>query len=256
MTARPYILHEANYRQLLNDRPRVAVLPWGATEAHNYHLPHGTDVIEATGLAERAAELAYANGAKIIVLPTIPFGNDQQQLDQVATISIRTATAAAILADIAQSLKKQGIDRLIVLNAHGGNEFKPLIRDIQSETGMLIVLINFYQMALESLATVFDEPGDHAGEMETSVVLHLRPEWVAMEQAGSGKGNPFVIEGLKQSGVWTPRPWSATHPDTGAGNPKNATAEKGRQYFEAVAGRIAKVLEALSNAKKGELPYL
>src|SRR6478609_5915438 len=101
MPPRPYILLEANYRQLLDDRPNVAILPWGATEAHNYHLPHGTDVIEASGIAQAAAGEAHARGAKPIVLPAIPFGNNAQQLDQVATISFRTETASAILDDIA-----------------------------------------------------------------------------------------------------------------------------------------------------------
>ena len=72
---------------LAKSRPKVAILPWGATEAHNYHLPYGTDVIEATRIAERAAELAHDRGASVIVLPTIPFGNDEQQLDQACTIS-------------------------------------------------------------------------------------------------------------------------------------------------------------------------
>ena len=118
MPPRPFVLHEANYRQLREYRPAVAVLPWGATEAHNYHLPHGTDVIEATVIAERAAAIAHEAGARVVVLPTIPYGNDAQQLDQVATISLRTTTALAILADVARSLKIQGIDRLVLLNAH------------------------------------------------------------------------------------------------------------------------------------------
>ena len=92
MPPRPYVLFEANYRQLLDDPPNVAILPWGATEAHNYHLPHGTDVIEATCLAEEAARLATEQGARPIVLPAIPFGNNEQQLDQVTTISLTTAT--------------------------------------------------------------------------------------------------------------------------------------------------------------------
>src|SRR5918997_5955741 len=104
MPPRPYVLEEANYRQLLDAPPNVAVLPWGATEAHNYHLPHGTDVIEATTIAQAAAGLAHGRGAKVVVLPTIPFGNNAQQLDQVATISFSTATAAAVLADVAHSL--------------------------------------------------------------------------------------------------------------------------------------------------------
>ena len=76
---RGHVLMEANHRQLLDRRPNVAVLPWGATEAHNYHLPHGTDVIEATAIAERAAGLATERGARVVVLPTIPFGNNAQQ---------------------------------------------------------------------------------------------------------------------------------------------------------------------------------
>ena len=253
---RPYVLHEANYRQLKDHRPNVAVLPWGATEAHNYHLPHGTDVVEATTLADSAAAAAHAAGAKVIVLPPIPFGNNAQQLDQVCTISFRTATAAAILADVAHSLKSQGIDRLVLLNAHGGNDFKPLVRDIQSQFGMLVVLINFWQLVPEIAKATFDDPGDHAGELETSFLLHVRPEWVRMEQAGDGKTVPFRIEALKQPGVWTPRPWSATHPDTGCGDPSKATAEKGRRYFDAVSAAVADVLVALSKAKKGESPYL
>src|SRR6185437_13410413 len=141
MPPRPYLLYEANYRQLKELTPNVAILPWGATEAHNYHLPHGTDVIEATVLAERAAKLATEAGARPIVLPTIPFGNNAQQQDQVATIHFSTATARAILTDVSLSLSRQGIDRLVLLNSHGGNDFKPLIRDIQLETGVMIVLV-------------------------------------------------------------------------------------------------------------------
>lgn len=256
MPARPYVLHEATYSQAKAHAPKVAILPWGATEAHNRHLPHGTDVIEATALAERAAQLADEAGAKVIVLPTIPFGNNEQQLDQVATISFRTSTALAILTDVARSLSMQGIDRLVVLNAHGGNEFKPLIRDVQKQFGMLIVLVNFFQIRSEVLKQIFDQPGDHADEMETSMLLHLTPQWVHMEEAGEGKRIPFAIEGLTQSGVWTPRPWSATHPDTGAGDPAKASPEKGKRYFELISDEIARVLINLARAKKGDLPYL
>ncbi len=256
MNGRPYILHEANFRQLLDNRPSVAVLPWGATEAHNYHLPHGTDVIEAGALAERAAEIAFSRGAKVIVLPTIPFGNDEQQLDQVATISFTTATAAAILDDVARSLHAQGIDRLVILNAHGGNEFKPLVRDVQARRGVLIVVVNFWQVRADAHGQIFENPGDHADEMETSLLLHLRPEWVAMEQAGSGDRTSFDIPGLKLPGVWTPRPWSKIHPDTGCGDPRKATAEKGARYFEAVTEAIASLLVDLSGAKRGDLPYV
>jgi creatinine amidohydrolase len=256
MSSRPHVLLEANYRQLLDDPPNVAVLPWGATEAHNYHLPHGTDVYEAQSLAEDAAGEAAKRGAKIVVLPTIPFGNDAQQLDQVATISIGTATAAAILGDVVHSLQKQGIDKLVILNGHGGNEFKPLVRDLQARTGMFILVVSFWQLVPDIVNAIFDDPGDHAGELETSLMMHLTPDLVALDQAGPGATNEIALKTTRQPGVWTPRPWSKTHPDTGAGDPSKATAEKGRRCFEAMSQKVAELLVELSGAKKGQLPYV
>lgn len=256
MPPRPYILLEANYRQLLDDPPNVAILPWGATEAHNYHLPHGTDVIEASWLAEESARIAVDRGAKPIVLPAIPFGNNEQQLDQVATISFTTSTALAILGDVARSLKSQGIDRLLILNGHGGNEFKPLVRDVQTEFGVLVVVVNFFQIRPDALEEIFDDPGDHAGEMETSLLLHLCPDLVEMGQAGDGSRVSFTVTGLGQPGVWTPRPWSQSQPDTGCGDPNSATADKGHRYFEASCAAIAEAIVGLSAAQRGDLPYV
>jgi creatinine amidohydrolase len=255
-SARPFMLLEANYRQLLDCKPNVAVLPWGASEAHNYHLPHGTDVIEASETAARAAEIAHERGAKPIVLPTIPFGNNEQQLDQVATISITTRTAAAILRDIVRSLSRQKIDRMLILNAHGGNEFKPLVRDIGAEFKTLIVVANFWQMRPYETDQRAQSAGDHANEMETSFLLHLRPGWVDMSVAGAGSRLPFAIESLNQPGVWTPRPWSASHPDTGSGDPRHATAEKGKAFFDSCTAAVADIIVALSKATKGQLPYV
>ena len=256
MTPRRHILLEANYRQLLADPPNVAILGWGATEAHNYHLPHGTDFFEALKIGERATELAAARGAKAIVLPTIPFGNNEQQLDQVATISFQTSTAAAILDDVARSLSKQGIFRLIILNGHGGNDFKPLVRDIQERHRMLIVVANVFAMCPKEVGEIFDNPGDHAGDLETSLLLHLCPDLVELDRAGPGDRKPFVIDGLSQPGVWTPRPWSRVHADTGSGDPRAATAEKGRRFFEAITQAVAKLIVGLSNAEPGDLPLI
>ena len=256
MPPRAHILMEANHRQLTAARPQVAILPWGATEAHNWHLPYGTDVIEATRFAERAAELAYERGAHVVVLPTIPFGNDEQQLDQACTISITTPTAAAIVNDVVRSLQRQQIDRLVILNGHGGNQFQPLVRDVESKYSVLVVVANFYEMLPEVKRAVFELPGDHADELETSLLLHLCPNLVELEHAGSGERVPFAIEGLNQPGVWTPRPWAKSHPDTGSGDPSRATAEKGKRYFEAVTAALVDLLVNLAAARKGQLPYV
>lgn len=253
---RAHVLHEANYRQLLESRPNVAVLPWGATEAHGWHMPHGTDVIEATAIAEGAVERAVAEGARVILLPTIPFGNNAQQQDQVATIHLSTTTALAVLSDVTASLVRQGIDRLVILNGHGGNAFAPLVRDVMLETGATIVVVNFWQLAPETTQAIFDNPGDHAGDLETSLVLFLQGDLVEMKQAGDGRRVPFAIDKIAQPGVWTPRPWSQSHPDTGCGDPRQANAEKGKALFEATCGAVAGMLVELSAASKGQSPYL
>ncbi len=253
---RDYVLAEATFATLRRTRPGIAILPWGATEAHNYHLPHGTDILEAVAFAEESARRAVVQGVSPVVLPPIPFGNNAQQLDQVSTIHLSTATAAAILDDVAMSLVAQGMDRLVILNSHGGNEFKPLVRDLMHRRPILVVVVNFYQMIPDVHAAIFDAPGDHADEMETSLLLHLDPRLVRLEEAGRGERRPFALGSLEQPGVWTPRPWSATQPDTGSGDPAKATAEKGRRYFDAVCDAITEVIVELGKARKGELPYL
>lgn len=249
---RAYVLHEANYGQLLERRPNVAVLPWGATEAHNFHLPHGTDVIEATELAEHAAGLAVERGAAPIVLPAIPFGNNAQQQDQVATVHLSTATALAILRDVTDSLARQGIDRLVIVNGHGGNDFKPMVRDCQLSSGVTIIVVDFWRLRPEVLAECFPDPGDHAGRLETALLLHLRPGWVEMARAGDGHAALRLAAGVRQANAWTPRPWSRVQPDTGSGDPRGSSAEAGARYFAAAAASLAELLVAVSALARGD----
>jgi creatinine amidohydrolase len=253
---RAFLLVEANLHQLKQNPPKVAILPWGATEAHNLHLAHGTDIILATAYAHHAAAAAHAKGAPVVVLPGIPYGNNAQQLDQVATVHFRSTTAYAILQDICHSLTQQGIDRLVLVNGHGGNEFKPLIRDLQHEFKILIVQVHIFQLVPKIKGETFPDPGNHAGDSETSIMLHVSPAMVELQHAGPGKSVPFAVPNLNQAGVWTPRPWAKSQPDTGAGDPRPATSEKGRQVFAAGVQALAEMLVSLASAKKGELPYI
>ena len=192
--ARPYVLHEANLKQVTDLRPNVAVLPWGATEAHNYHLPHGTDNVQATAVGEQAVARANAQGARCVLLPCVPFGNDNTQLRQAATITMRTATQAAVLEDVAESLVRQGIDRLVLFNFHGGNEFRPLIRDVMLDLPIFVVQCNLFAVAPAARKLLRDPAGDHADEFETAMMLHLRPDWVTpLEQAGDGATTPSKL---------------------------------------------------------------
>ena len=89
---RPYILKETNWKAVRESSFDLAVLPWGACEAHNYHLPYGTDIIEAEYIAAEAARLAHEQGAKIIVLPAIPFGVNTGQHDVPLDINMNPST--------------------------------------------------------------------------------------------------------------------------------------------------------------------
>jgi creatinine amidohydrolase len=257
--ARPHIVAEANLSQLRQLQPNVAVLPWGATEAHNLHLPHGTDIIEADALAAAAAERANARGARCAVLPCIPFGNNNMQLSgQVATITMRSRTQHLVLTDVADSLVRQGIDRLVVLNFHGGNDFKAMIRDVMLDLPVFIVQINGFAVAPDARKLLDETGGDHADEFETSLLLHLRPDLVAsVESAGDGSTTPSRLPAFSSTpGVWAPRDWASLTKDTGVGDPRRATAEKGARILEMLVDAVAKVLLELSLARNGDFPLV
>src|SRR4051812_29924251 len=115
---RPYLLAETNWKNIKDVKFDLAILPWGATEAHNYHLPYSTDVIEADQIAAASAKTAWEKGAKIIVLPTIPFGVNTGQSDILLDINLNPSTQFAILTDIIEVLNRQKIYKLLILNSH------------------------------------------------------------------------------------------------------------------------------------------
>jgi creatinine amidohydrolase len=244
---RPYVLAETPWRTVAATRYDVAVLPWGATEAHNYHLPYGTDSIQSHYVAVDAARRAWEAGARVIVLPVVPYGVQTGQLDIPLCLNMNPATQAALLRDLAVSLSVQGITRLVVLNGHGGNDFRQMIRELQPQVDLFICCVNWYQVL--DPRPWFDEPGDHAGELETSVMQCIAPELVLpLSQAGDGRTRPFRIEAFRQGWAWTPRRWTAASVDTGVGDPGAATAAKGAAYIHAVAERISGFLVELAAA--------
>lgn len=245
MAGRPYVLAETPLRVLERTRWDVAVLPWGATEAHNLHLPYGTDALEAARVAEEACRLAWERGARVIALPAVPFGVNTTQLDIPLTLSIDPTTQLAVLGDLVASLEHQGIHKLVILNGHGGNEFRWMVRELYPRHDVFVSVVEWWKVV--DAGAWFDIPGDHAGELETSVMLHLAPELVLpLDQAGPGRARAAALEALRQGWAWTPRPWTRVTDDTGVGDPAAATAEKGRGFFDAAAAAIAGFLVELA----------
>jgi creatinine amidohydrolase len=229
----------------------VAILPWGATEAHNYHLPYSTDVVQCDEIAAAAAHSAWEREAKVIVLPTVPFGVNTGQLDIKLDLNLNPSTQLALLRDLVETLERQGIPKLLVMNGHGGNDFKQMVRELLPRYEVFICCIDWYRIVDEDL---FAEGGDHANEMETSLMQHLRPDWVLpLSEAGDGHEHKFKIPALREGWVWTQRDWLQATDDTGIGNPHKATPEKGQRCLAQVAERIAGFLVDLAKADLDDL---
>lgn len=252
MAPRPYILGETPWQSINGMEYDVAVLPWGATEAHNYHLPYATDTLQTERVAAEAARIAWDAGASVLVLPAMPFGVQTGQLDVPFCLNINPTTQGALLSDLVDSLAPHGIRKLLILNGHGGNDFKAIIRELQPNVDVFLCALNWY--ACVDPKPYFDEPGDHAGELETSVMMHLTPDLVLpLDQAGSGEAKRFRIAGLRDGWAWAPRRWTEISADTGVGDPRAATADKGRAFFEAVTQRIGGFLVELASADPDDL---
>lgn len=245
---RPYVLAENNWKSIKDESYTVAVLPWGATEAHNYHLPYATDNIQAEFVAIEAAKVAWNKNAKPIVLPTIPFGVNTGQMDIPLCMNMNPSTQYAILKDIVQVLDRHDIQKLVIVNAHGGNNFKQMIRELSLVyPKVFICSLNWWQVT--DTNKFFNEPGDHAGELETAVMMHLTPDLVLpLSEAGDASAKTFKIKGLKEGWVSAQRQWTEVTKDTGVGNPEMATKEKGEIFLKIVIEKIGDFFEELHHA--------
>lgn len=243
-----FILAEATWKTIKDKKIELAILPWGATEAHNYHLPYGTDNIMVERIARDAARQAWEKGSGVIVLPAIPFGVNTGQTDIKLDINLNPATQFAILCDLAEVLNRQQIFKLLILNGHGGNDFKQIIRELGLRyPKMFICCCNWYQSFSNS--DFFESGGGHADEMETSVMQYIVPEMVRpLDEAGEGRSKNFRIKALNEKWAWAERRWSQVTSDTGIGNPKKANPEKGEKCYKEVIGKISGLMTDLCNS--------
>jgi creatinine amidohydrolase len=247
---RPYILAESNWKYIKDAKFDVAVLPWGACEAHNYHMPYATDIIESEHISAEAARIAWDQGARIIVLPGIPFGVNTGQFDVKLDINMNPSTQFLVLRDVIEVLNRQGIHKLIILNSHGGNDFKAMIRELGLKfPDMFLTTCNWFQAMDQK--QFFENKDDHAGEMETSLLLFLRPDLVLpLNEAGDGAAKKFKFTAIREGWAWAERKWTRVTNDTGVGDPRKASREKGEKFFKAVTEKVALFFEEVAKTKK------
>jgi creatinine amidohydrolase len=241
-------LAATNLHRISKRKYEVAVIPIGATEPHNFHLPQGQDVLHTTHIAHECCRRAWEKAPSVLCLPTLPYGVECNLMDFPMAIHVSQDTLNTIVSEIVESLYYHGIRKVVILNGHGGNDFKPLIRQIQCDLDVHVFQCNWWTVGKDKLGEIFDRPDDHAGQMETSVALALFPELVELEVAGDGDAPPFRFEALEKGWVSTSRSFARMNDHCACGNPEGATAERGKKYLEVVIGRIARFLIELAQS--------
>ncbi len=251
-------LIESNYAQIKAQQFEVAVLPLGATEPHNLHLPYGTDTFEGTIVGEHICRAAANQGARVVLLPTIPYGTETNLREFPLAINLNPSTLNQVIIDIVESIAHSGIRKLLLLNSHGGNDLKPLLRELSGRTPVHVFLCNWYHVIRDVYSEIFSRPEDHAGEMETSFALAYFPDLVAKNTDGSfaadeGAVRSFRFRALSEGWVSITRPWHLLTANSGAGNPHAASADKGKRMMAHLEQRIGQFLVELSASSIDDL---
>ena len=250
---RPWIIAETNWKQVKQTKYDVAVLPMGATEAHNWHLPYGTDSYQNDALCAEAGRIAWEAGAKVGILPNIPFGVQTGQLDIPFCINMNPSTQMMVINDVIASLAGVGVNKLVLFNGHGGNDFKQILRELQAKWPQ-VFLSQVFWPNVDSGADIFTILGDHADERETSLMLHFHPDIVLPKSDwGSGSSHAPKLKGIRDKMAWAQREWTKTTDDTGVGDPQHSTAERGAAYAKSICEKFAGYLVELAVADIGDL---
>ncbi|OGS24560.1 MAG: hypothetical protein A2297_05240 [Elusimicrobia bacterium RIFOXYB2_FULL_48_7] len=249
-------LHEKALKEIRKNKYNVAILPLGSTEPHNMHLPYGTDFYIADALARKVCEIASKKGAKVIQLPPMPYAVNTNLLEFPMTISMQPSTLDAVITDITKSLEKHGIYKLVILNGHGGNQMRGFLRELYTKTKVFVTVLNWWDAGIKLEAGIFERPGEHADEKETSMLLDIFPETVNMKNADDGAVRRPKVKSFEEGWCFYVRPWKSYTKNTGYGDPRKSTRQKGQRYISLVSEKIAKMVVELSKAKMAKgFPY-
>ena len=228
----------------------VAILPIGAVEQHGPHLPVWVDSCINELLLDRALE-ALPKAVPVLALPLQAIGKSNEHLAFAGTLSLSSETLVAMLLELGESVHRAGIRRLILLNSHGGQPqvIDIVARELRVRHAMLVVNAAWFALGMPDNLFSADEcrHGIHGGEVETSLMLHLRPDLVDMRRAqnfvslGQEMEADFTlltVEGRVGFG-WQAQdlnPWGV------CGNAAGADAERGAQLAQHMVRRFVDLI--------------
>jgi creatinine amidohydrolase len=236
----------------------MAVLPVGSLEQHGRHLAISTDNVLGDALAAASVQGAVARGVRVLLCPPLHYGYTMHNMDFPGTMTLRTETLLAVGVDLVTSLVHHGCQKIVLLNSHGSNWS---ILDLVSRQVMnrhpevLVAAIFPIKMAaaeLEKLREAKQTGGmSHGCELETSLMLYLRPELVDMDKAVHDISQPdsrFYWRDILRGSRGVALADLTRHASrTGlVGDPTVATAEKGRQFFDLIVSATVEFLVEFS----------
>ncbi|CAH2031788.1 creatininase family protein [Trichlorobacter ammonificans] len=219
------------------------VIPFGALEEHGPHLPLSTDTIQAMEVARRAAERT-----PLFVAPPVHYGNCRSTAAHPGTVSISTATLKALLKDIVRSLYRQGFRTVLALTGHAGGAHRMALQDAGEELldelpELAMAVATEYELAREAGRGLVETAGDaHAGEIETSRILHSHPQLVRGSAPEEYPTFPVGLLVRDKRRYWPGGVW---------GNPAKASAEKGRLLEELVVEKVVGLVRRMEEERHG-----
>ncbi|MBC7609074.1 MAG: creatininase family protein [Polaromonas sp.] len=235
----------------------IAVLPLAAIEQHGPHLPLNVDTTLVNGVVATCLTYLPAD-LQVLFLPTQAVGFSPEHTAFAGTLSLKAETIIRLWTEIGESVARTGVKKLVLLNSHGGQVglLDVVARDLRARLGMLVYSVNWFNLPLktqagESISDMFSAEehrfGIHAGEIETSMMLALKPDQVDMTKAqnfhstSQDRAQKFSILGDGRSAklAWQMQDYN---PQGAAGNAAAATAGKGHALLGAAGRSLAQVL--------------
>lgn len=235
----------------------VAVLPVAAIEQHGPHLPLSVDTTLVEGIVA-AALPQLPEDLPVLFLPTQQVGRSMEHIRFPGTLTLTAETIIRLWTEIGESVARAGVRKLVLFNSHGGqvSVMDIVARDLRSRSDLLVFSVSWFNLPLgEEVEGLFAQEesrfGIHAGDVETSMMLALRPQTVDMEQArhfrstSQERAARFEILGNGRSAKlgWQMQDYNAMG---AAGDATRASADKGRAVVEAAGRQLALLLQEVA----------
>lgn len=220
---------------------KTVYIPFGSLEEHGRHLPLSTDTMQAYQVGKRAAERI-----PLFVAPPIHYGNCRSTNQHPGTISISTSTLRALLKDLVRSFYSQGFRNVIVLTGHAGGAHSMALQDAGEELlielpELRLAVVTEYELAKEQGRGLVETAGDaHAGEIETSRIMHSHPQLVQGTSPAEYPGFPTGVLVRDKRRYWPGGVW---------GDPSKATAEKGAKLEDLVVAKVVELVKVLEEGR-------